>query len=111
MVNLWILKMYWTEVRHFNMQLQCFFMFAHFGLILQEYCITEYLRMSGVYWGLTAMFLMNKQDMMEKDEILEFVQSCQHDNGGFGASENHDSHLLYTLSAIQVYTAQPKHNA
>ena len=48
---------------------------------------------------------------MEKDEILEFVQSCQHDNGGFGASENHDSHLLYTLSAIQVYTAQPKHNA
>lgn len=67
--------------------------------------------MSGVYWGLTAMFLMNKQDMMEKDEILEFVQSCQHDNGGFGASQNHDSHLLYTLSAIQVYTAQPKHNA
>lgn len=67
-----------------------------------EYCITEYLRMSGVYWGLTAMFLMNKQDMMEKDEILEFVQSCQHDNGGFGASQNHDSHLLYTLSAIQV---------
>ena len=46
--------------------------------------------------GLTAMFLMNKQDMMEKDEILEFVQSCQHDNGGFGASQNHDSHLLYT---------------
>ena len=59
--------------------------------------------MSGVYWGLTAMFLMNKQDMMEKDEILQFVQSCQHDNGGFGASQNHDSHLLYTLSAIQVY--------
>lgn len=67
--------------------------------------------MSGVYWGLTAMFLMNKQDMMEKDEILEFVQSCQHDNGGFGASQNHDSHLLYTLSAIQVFTEQPKHNA
>lgn len=67
--------------------------------------------MSGVYWGLTAMFLMNKQDMMEKDEVLEFVQSCQHDNGGFGASQNHDSHLLYTLSAIQVCTVQPKHNA
>ena len=49
---------------------------------------------------------------MEKDEILEFVQSCQHDNGGFGASENYDSHLLYTLSAIQVYnTVQPKHDA
>ena len=59
--------------------------------------------MSGVYWGLTAMFLMNKQDMMEKEEIIEFVKSCQHDNGGFSASSNHDPHLLYTLSAIQVY--------
>ena len=48
------------------------------------------------------MFLMNKQDMMEKDEIIEFVKSCHHDNGGFGASEYHDPHLLYTLSAIQV---------
>ena len=37
--------------------------------------------MSGVYWGLTSMFLMNKQDMMEKDEIIEFVKSCQHDQG------------------------------
>ena len=59
--------------------------------------------MSGVYWGLTAMFLMNKQDMMEKEEIIEFVKSCQHDNGGFSACQNHDPHLLYTLSAIQVY--------
>ena len=58
--------------------------------------------MSGVYWGLTAMFLMNKQDMMEKEEIIEFVKSCQHDNGGFSASQYHDPHLLYTLSAIQV---------
>lgn len=58
--------------------------------------------MSGVYWGLTAMFLMNKQDMMGKEEIIEFVKSCQHDNGGFSASYNHDPHLLYTLSAIQV---------
>ena len=48
------------------------------------------------------MFLMNKQDMMEKDEIIEFVKSCQHENGGFSASHNHDPHLLYTLSAIQV---------
>ena len=64
--------------------------------------MTEFLRMSGVYWGLTSMFLMNKQDMMEKDEIIEFVKSCHHDNGGFGASQYHDPHLLYTLSAIQV---------
>ena len=40
--------------------------------------------------------------MMDKDEVIEFVKSCQHDNGGFSASHNHDPHLLYTLSAIQV---------
>ena len=65
--------------------------------------------MSGVYWGLTSMFLMNKQDMMEKDEIIEFVKSCQHENGGFSASHNHDPHLLYTLSAIQVWGTGLKH--
>ena len=64
--------------------------------------MTEYLRMSGVYWGLTAMDLMGKIDKMNKEEIIEFVKSCQHEDGGFGASVNHDSSLLYTLSAIQV---------
>ena len=58
--------------------------------------------MSGVYWGVTAMDLMRKIDMMNKEEIIEFVKSCQHEDGGFGASLNHDSCLLYTLSAIQV---------
>ena len=28
--------------------------------------------------------------------------SCQHPNGGFGGSERHDPHLLYTLSALQI---------
>ncbi|XP_028394634.1 geranylgeranyl transferase type-2 subunit beta-like isoform X1 [Dendronephthya gigantea] len=67
-----------------------------------EYCITEYLRMSGVYWGLTTMDLIGKIEMMKKEEIIEFVKSCQHQDGGFGASVNHDSSLLYTLSAIQI---------
>ena len=58
--------------------------------------------MSGVYWGLTVMDLMGKVHMMDKGKIIEFVKSCQHLNGGFGASVNHDASLLYTLSAIQV---------
>ncbi|XP_064649465.1 geranylgeranyl transferase type-2 subunit beta-like [Lineus longissimus] len=67
-----------------------------------EYCMTEYLRMSGIYWGLTVMDLMNSLDKMDKDEVIEFVKSCQHDCGGIGASIGHDPHLLYTLSAIQI---------
>ena len=58
--------------------------------------------MSGVYWGVTVMDLMKKIDMMNKEEIIEFVKSCQHEDGGFGASVDHDSSLLYTLSAVQV---------
>ncbi len=65
--------------------------------------MTEILRMGGIYWCLTAMALMDKLDMMNKDEILKFVVSCQHECGGFGASVDHDPHLLHTLSAIQVF--------
>lgn len=71
-------------------------------LLLKDYCMTEYLRMSGIYWGLTAMSLMNKLDLMDKDEVIKFIKSCQHENGGFSASIDHDPHLLYTLSAVQV---------
>ncbi|CAE1312175.1 RABGGTB [Acanthosepion pharaonis] len=67
-----------------------------------EYCMTEYLRMSGIYWGLTALSLMGKLDKVDKQEVLDFVKKCQHENGGFAASLGHDPHLLYTLSAIQI---------
>lgn len=58
--------------------------------------------MSGIYWGLTAMDLMGKLEVMNKSEVLEFVRSCQHPCGGVSACINHDPHLLYTLSAVQV---------
>ena len=58
--------------------------------------------MSGVYWGLTALYLMGKLDAMDQEEVVSWVLSCQHPNGGFGGSERHDPHLLYTLSALQI---------
>ena len=64
--------------------------------------MTEFLRISGIYWGLTAMDLMGQLHRMNKDEVLEFVQSCRHPSGGFSPAPNHDPHLLYTLSAVQV---------
>jgi geranylgeranyl transferase type-2 subunit beta len=67
-----------------------------------EYCVTEHLRMSGVYWGLTAMDLMGRRHEMPCDEIVEWVMKCGHPNGGFGGNISHDPHLLYTLSAIQI---------
>ena len=68
----------------------------------QEYTLSEYLRMSGIYWGLTVMDLMGQLHRMNTAEITEFIKSCQHECGGISASIGHDPHLLYTLSAVQV---------
>lgn len=64
--------------------------------------MTEHLRMSGMYWGLTAIDLMGQIDKTNKEEVLDFVKKCQHDCGGISASPLHDPHILHTLSAIQI---------
>ncbi|TPX31615.1 hypothetical protein SmJEL517_g05089 [Synchytrium microbalum] len=69
---------------------------------LFEYWASAHIRMSGAYWGITALALMGRLDALEKDDIIHFVLSCRHPNGGFGSSPNHDPHLLPTLSAIQI---------
>ena len=58
--------------------------------------------MSGIYWTLTALELGGAGNRLNKTEIVEFVKTCQHECGGFGASVSHDPHLLYTLSALQI---------
>ncbi|XP_070297332.1 geranylgeranyl transferase type-2 subunit beta isoform X1 [Salvelinus sp. IW2-2015] len=67
-----------------------------------EYTLSEYLRMSGIYWGLTVMDLMGQLTRMNQQEISDFIKSCQHDCGGISASIGHDPHVLYTLSAVQI---------
>lgn len=34
--------------------------------------------------------------------MVDFVLSCLHDSGGFGAAPGHDAHMLYTVSAVQI---------
>ena len=48
------------------------------------------------------MDLMGQLHRMNREEVVGFVKSCQHPSGGFGPTEHHDAHLLYTLSAVQV---------
>ena len=56
----------------------------------------------GVYWGLTALHMLRHPDALPRQETIDYVKSCQHPNGGFGAHPGHDAHILYTLSAIQI---------
>lgn len=67
-----------------------------------EFFATEHFRLSGVYWGLCALFLLGEEDALDREELTEWVMACQKPSGGFGASERNDAHLLPTLSAVQI---------
>ena len=58
--------------------------------------------MSGIYWGLTPLYLLGQPDALPRSALLDFVLSCLHENGGFGAAPGHDPHMLYTVSAVQI---------
>ena len=64
--------------------------------------MTEYLRMSGMYWGLTAMDIMGSLQNMDRQQVIIFLRQCVDESGGVSPSIGHDPHLLYTLSAVQV---------
>ncbi|KAJ1887966.1 Rab geranylgeranyltransferase [Kickxella alabastrina] len=67
-----------------------------------EYWMSEHLRISGIYWGLVSLHLLGKQDALDRQGIIEYVLKCQNSDGGFGGHTGHDSHLLYTMSAVQI---------
>lgn len=67
-----------------------------------EYWLTEHLRLNGLYWGLTALHLLRHPDALPRAGILDFVFSCLHESGGFGAAPGHDAHMLYTVSGVQI---------
>lgn len=65
--------------------------------------MTDYLRISGMYWGLTSLALMNHSHVIPEKEVIEFIRECyDKESGGISGGVNHDPHLLHTLSAIQV---------
>lgn len=68
-----------------------------------QYGITDYLRMSGIYWLTTCLDLLHSLKLLDQDYVLDYIQKCYHpSSGGYSPSPNHDPHLLYTLSAVQV---------
>jgi geranylgeranyl transferase type-2 subunit beta len=67
-----------------------------------EYHLTEHLRLNGIYWGLNSLHLLGHPNALDTRSIIEYVLSCQHESGGFGAAPGHDAHLLSTVSAVQI---------
>ncbi|KAA0202758.1 hypothetical protein HAZT_HAZT009302 [Hyalella azteca] len=65
--------------------------------------MTEHIRMSGMYWGITAVDLLGCLGRMDHTEIVSFIQQCQDKtSGGIAPSIQHDPHMLSTLSAVQI---------
>ena len=62
----------------------------------------EYLKMAALYWGISALNLLGKLSEYNKDETLNFISQCFHENGGFGGSIGHDSHITSTHYAILI---------
>ena len=68
-----------------------------------EYWLSEHLRLNGVYWGLTALCILDSKDTFKKQDVLGFVMACwNNETGGFGPFPQHDAHLLATLSGLQI---------
>ncbi|XP_052732604.1 uncharacterized protein LOC108331811 isoform X8 [Vigna angularis] len=45
-----------------------------------ESVVMEHLRMSGAYWGLTALDLLGKLGSVDVDEVTSWLLSCQHES-------------------------------
>ena len=64
---------------------------------------SAHLRLNAIYWGSTALYLLNAIDQLDRNTIVRNIMECYHPKvGGFGGHKGHDPHLLFTLSAIQV---------
>jgi len=62
----------------------------------------EYMKMAAFYWGISALSLLNKLDIHNKENTLKFIQECFTSSGGFGGSVGHDPQMTSTHYAILI---------
>lgn len=46
------------------------------------YHLTSHIRLNAIYWGLTALCLMGHKDVLNREEMVDFVMSCWDDEAG-----------------------------
>ena len=72
-----------------------------------EFIQMSHLKTSAIYWSLTASILLDSLDEIyppaQQAQVLEYLEGTYKGDGGFGGNDGaHDSHLLFTLSAVQI---------
>ena len=63
---------------------------------------SEHLKVSALYWGVSALNILHQLDRHNKEETIQFLQQCECENGGYSGSIGQDSHITSTHYAILV---------
>jgi geranylgeranyl transferase type-2 subunit beta len=48
--------------------------------------MTAHLRLNAIYWGLTALCVMDHKEALDRGEMIEFVMSCWDEEAGLSKS-------------------------
>ena len=67
-----------------------------------EYVLTDHLRLSGMYWGLTSLICSAASTSWTRTRLSTLRSGAAPDVGGYAPCVYHDAHVLYTLSAVQI---------
>lgn len=63
----------------------------------------DYKRITGVFWAMASLSLLKRLDALPSDRIIRYVLECYHpEKGAFSGNTDQDTHLLYTLSGVQI---------
>lgn len=66
--------------------------------------MTQHIRINGIYWALISLHLMNRPDVLPREEVIKEILACRDVDGGFGSAPGHDPHVVCTLHAVQILT-------
>jgi geranylgeranyl transferase type-2 subunit beta len=67
-----------------------------------NFYFTEPTRLSTLYWTINTYKLLKREDLIQKQEILDFVLSCKNEDGGFGGNKDYPSNVISTFNALQI---------
>ncbi len=97
----------WRKMKHFDIKVHLKYLFNLKNKQDDiESCMTEHMKMSGMYWGVGSVAILNQEEekdgFMNREEIIRWILACEHEDGGFAGNIGHDRHLLYTLHALLI---------
>lgn len=67
--------------------------------------MAEYLRMSGIYWCLAALDILDEIEEADKNFIINYIKINSQDDGGYAAAQGHGM-LISSVKLILIYTIQ-----